>query len=145
MDCCPADEASTLRKLKHTLVLCVVRKALICRGVSRSHRKAKTISRKGRESLLPCTTLLHCSLFFLLSPHVSPPPGEVGHGKISYCKYPDRCLTDPWRRQQNAMTSVAITGGSDFTRCHIGRNAITSRTQSLLTLTSGEVTSDKMP
>jgi hypothetical protein len=48
--------------------------------------------------------------------------------KISCCKYPDRCRTAPWRRQQNAVTSVAVTGGSDFGRNRIGRNAITSRT-----------------
>jgi hypothetical protein len=92
--------------------------------------EGKTISRKGRESLFPCTTLLHCSLFLLLSPHVSPPPGEAGHGEISYCTHSDWCLTDPWRRQQNDVTSAAITCGSDFRRNHIGRNAITSRTRS---------------
>jgi hypothetical protein len=52
--------------------------------------------------------------------------------KISYCTYSDWCLTDPWRRQQNDVTSVAITGGSDFRRNHIGRNAITSRTGGVL-------------
>jgi hypothetical protein len=51
--------------------------------------------------------------------------------KISHCKYSDWCLTDPGRRQQNAVTSVAITGGSDFTRGHIGRNAIASCTLGL--------------
>jgi hypothetical protein len=51
--------------------------------------------------------------------------------KIAYCKYSDWCLTDPWRRQQNDVTSVAITGGRDLRRHHIGRNAITSRTASV--------------
>jgi hypothetical protein len=111
-----------------TVLMFEVRKALICRGVSRSYRKAKTISRKGRESMFPCTTLLHCSLFspFPLAPlrHLM----RLAMEKISYCKYSDWCLTYPWRRQQNDVTSVAITGGSDFRRNHIGRNAITSRT-----------------
>jgi hypothetical protein len=108
--------------------LCEVHISLVRRGVSRSYWKAKTTSRKGRESLFPCTTLLHCSLF---SPF---PLAYLRHlmrlamEKIAYCKYFDWGLTDPWRRQQNDVTSVAITGGRDFRRNHIGRNAITSRT-----------------
>jgi hypothetical protein len=78
--------------------------------------------------LFPCTTLLHCSLFspFPLRPlrHLM----RLAMEKISYCKYSDWCLTDPWRRQQNDVTSVAITGGRDFRRNHIGRDVIISRT-----------------
>jgi hypothetical protein len=59
----PLDVNTPTIKDGHTNTLCEVRKALICPGVSRSYRKAKTISRKGRESLFPCTTLLHCSFF----------------------------------------------------------------------------------
>jgi hypothetical protein len=64
--------------------------------------------------LAPLHNVVALLVVLPLPPRVSPPPDEVGHGKISYCTYSDRCLA-----AQNAVTSVAITRGSEFRRNHI--------------------------
>jgi hypothetical protein len=106
----------------------VVRKALIWRGGQQVAPEGKDDKPQRPGELFPLQNAVALLLALPPPPTVSSPPCDVVHGEISGSKYYGRCLTPPWRRQHNSVTSVAVTDDIDFRRDHVGQNAITFRT-----------------